>query len=49
VYIENARLRVMRKRTHEGDAPPPFDSAGFAHEPGLAQGKPMQRSGNDRL
>ena len=50
VYIENARLRVMRKRAHE-EAPdaPPFESAGFAHEPGLAQGKPMQRSGNDRL
>jgi HAE1 family hydrophobic/amphiphilic exporter-1 len=50
VYIENARLRVMRKRPHEEEAPqPPFDSAGFVTEPGLAQGKPMQRSGSDRL
>jgi hypothetical protein len=53
VYIENARLRFMRKRAHEGGdlavAQPPIDSAGFAPEPGLAQGKPMQRSGNDRL
>ena len=48
VYIENARLRLTRKRAQEaGDpvvtasAPLPFDSAVFGNEARLAQGSPL--------